>query len=286
MGEQIIEPGHLFSQHSLNTYLRCPRRFLLKYVDRQPWPTPEDEDPRTYQAHLLRGRVFHQWLAREHLGLDMAPIVAACGDPQLQAWWRAARGFDRDALPSGLREAELPVVVPLGDPREVARVGDYRLYARYDLLALDPGGDAVVVDWKTLERRPSLDTLRRRVQTRVYLYTLVAAGHVLTGGEPVQADRCAMLYWFANFPDDPATVTYSTEAFQRDGRELLRVAQEIATQPREAFARTEDTRVCARCNYRTLCERVDVGPPTVGEDWLDEDLDFELELEEVEEVEY
>jgi len=277
MGEQLIEPGYLFSQHSLNTYLRCPRRFLLKYVDRQPWPTPEDQDPWTYQEHLARGRTFHQWLAREHLGLDMAPIVAACGDPQLQAWWRAARGFDRDALPIGLREAELPVVVPLGD---------YRLYARYDYLALDPGGDAVVVDWKTLGTRPSLELLRGRVQTRVYLYTLVAAGHVLTGGASVRPERSAMVYWFANFPEDTARVVYSAPAFERDGRDLLRLAEEIASLPREGYSRTDDLRVYARCNYRTLCQRVDAGPAVEGEDWLDEDLDFELELEEVAELEY
>ena len=36
----LIEPGHLFSQHSLRTYQRCPRRFLLRYIDRQPWPAP------------------------------------------------------------------------------------------------------------------------------------------------------------------------------------------------------------------------------------------------------
>ncbi|NLD74845.1 MAG: PD-(D/E)XK nuclease family protein, partial [Chloroflexi bacterium] len=31
-GAGLIAPGHLFSQHSLATFVRCPRRFLLKYV--------------------------------------------------------------------------------------------------------------------------------------------------------------------------------------------------------------------------------------------------------------
>jgi len=275
--ETLIEPGYLFSQHSLNTYLRCPRRFLLKYVDRQPWPIPEDRDPREYQEHLERGRLFHQWLARLHLGLDVEPIVAACGDPRLQVWWRAVRSFDRDALPSGLREAELPVVVPLGA---------YRLYARYDYLALDPGGDAVIVDWKTLEVRPSFEVLRERIQTRVYLYTLVAAGHVLTGGTPVDPERAEMLYWFANYPEETAIVPYSAGGFQRDGQFLVRLVEEITSQPREAFLRTQNERNCARCNYRTLCQREGAEPAAEGEDWLDEDIDFELELEEVEELEY
>jgi len=273
----LIEPGYLFSQHSLNTYLRCPRRFLLKYVDRQPWPMPEDEQPRRYQEHLARGRVFHHWLLREHLELDMEPIVGACEDPQLRAWWQAAKSFARQELPKGLREAELPLAIPLGD---------YRLYARYDYLALDPGGEAVIVDWKTLEHIPSAHVLRERVQTRVYLYTLVAAGHVLTGGIPVEPSRARMLYWFANYPERSAAIPYSAQAFQRDARELLRLVEEIAHQPREAFTSTSDVRLCVRCNYRSLCRKETLPPSAEGEDWLDEDIDFDLDLAEVAELEY
>lgn len=275
--EPLIEPGYLFSQHSLNTYLRCPRRFLLKYVDRQLWPMPEDEQPRLYQEHLARGRVFHQWLLREHLELDMGPIVNACDDPRLQAWWQAARSFAREGLPKGLREAELPLAVPLGA---------YRLYARYDYLALDPGGEAVIVDWKTLERLPSTRVLRERVQTRVYLYTLVAAGHVLTEGAPIDPSRAQMLYWFANFPEQPTAIPYSAQAFQRDGRELLGLVEQITHQPRESFTPTENTRLCARCNYRSLCRGAELASPAEGEDWLDEDIDFDLDLIDVAELEY
>lgn len=275
--EPLISPGYLFSQHSLNTYLRCPRRFLLKYIDRQPWPMPEDEQPRLYQEHLARGRLFHHWLWREHLGLDMTPIVNACEDAQLQAWWQASRFFAREELPNGLREAELPLVVPLGD---------YRLYARYDYLALDPGGEAVIVDWKTLERIPPGRTLRERVQTRVYLYVLIAAGHVLTGGAPIDPSHARMLYWFANFPGRSIAISYSAQAFRRDARELRRLVEEIAHQPREAFAPTSDVRLCARCNYRSLCREEMLPSLAEGEDWLDEDIDFDLDLAEVAELEY
>ncbi|MBM3190157.1 MAG: PD-(D/E)XK nuclease family protein, partial [Chloroflexi bacterium] len=268
----LIEPGRLFSQHSLNTYLRCPKRFLLKYIERQPWPMPEEEDPLGYQEHLARGRVFHQWLARDQLGMDMGPIVAASEDPQLQRWWEAWRAFERDALPRQIREVELPIVVPLGA---------YRLYARYDLVAVDPGGEAVIVDWKTLEEVPRLETLQGRVQTRVYLYTLVAAGHVLTGGRPVEPAQATMLYWFANHPKEHAAIPYSRQAYARDGEWLSRLVQEIAGKEREGFLRTEDRRFCARCNYRSYCDRLDEGPVARAQDWLDEDIDFDLDLEEV-----
>ncbi|MFO7918547.1 MAG: PD-(D/E)XK nuclease family protein [Anaerolineae bacterium] len=274
---ESIRPGHLFSQHSLNTYRRCPRRFLLKYVEERPWPTPEEEDPRAYQQHLLRGRTFHEWLERHHLGLDMEPVVVACQDTQLQRWWAAAKDFDRESLPHDVREAELPIVVPLGE---------YRLYARYDYVALDVGGEAVIVDWKTLEFRPSREVLRRRIQTRVYLYTLVAAGQVLTGGTSIDPERAEMVYWFANYPEQTARISYSRADFARDEAELCRLVNEIADQPPEAFGRTEERRLCAHCNYRTLCDREDVDQKAAGTDWLDEDIDFDLELGDVPELEY
>ncbi|MGI5915656.1 MAG: PD-(D/E)XK nuclease family protein [Anaerolineae bacterium] len=279
MTPALLEPGHLFSQHSLNTYLRCPQRFLLKYIDRQPWPMPEDDDPEAYDRHLERGRIFHQWVARSHLGLDMEPIVAGSDDGLLQRWWRAYKGYNLDALPTEVREAELALVVPLGD---------YRLYARYDLLALDCGGDAVIVDWKTLETVPSSRTLRQRVQTRVYLYTLLAAGHVLTGGIPIQPERASMVYWFSNHPERTEVVRYSTRAFQQDARDLRRLVETLASQPREAFHLTDNERECVRCNYRTLCHRAEGPLPQdeVTDGWLDEDIDFDIDVSAAAELDY
>jgi hypothetical protein len=280
--ESLIEPGFLFSQHSLNTYLRCPRRFLLQYVDRQPWPMPEDQDPRAYQEHLARGRVFHQWLARRQLGLDMEALVAASLDDQLKRWWQAAQSFDWDSLPADFRQAELPVVVPLGD---------YRLYARYDLVAAESGGAAVIVDWKTLPVRLLDRTLRERVQTRVYLYTLTLAGHLVTGGPPLQPDQVSMRYWFADFPTETCTVGYSGQAFEHDRRFLGELVGQIVGQPREGFACTERVAQCGDCTYRSLCHDDEesaaaTGSPQVRKGWLDEDLDFALEIESTPELDY
>jgi hypothetical protein len=325
-----IQPGHLFSQHSLNTYLRCQHRFLLTYVERQPWPAPEAEDLHAYQRYLERGTILHHWLVRRHLGIDMEPLVAACGDEDLRRWWRAAQAFDDSALPAaegGLREAELPIIVSLGA---------YSLYARYDYVAIGPdlgqervgdprpqvdgvvdawgrqgrvggsrprvGGvvdtwgrqervgdprpqvDAVILDWKTLKRIPSMHTLRQRVQTRAYLYSLIAAGQVLTGGVPIEPERAEMWYWFANYPEEMVRIPYSQAAYRQDGAWLRDLVAEIATRPLDTFGMTDDLRECRCCHYRTLCNRAtgDAQDTTDDSDdahWLQEEIDLTIDLE-------
>lgn len=272
----LLPAGYLFSQHGLNTYRRCKRRFLYRYIDRQPWPMPEAEDLSTYLSHLERGRVLHQWVARALLGLPVEPMALAAEDAQLLAWWRAFQRCDLSGLPGPVREVELPVITPLGD---------WRLYARFDLLALEPGGPAVVVDWKTLAQAPSLRTLSARVQTQVYLYALVATGGVLSGGAPVEPGEAEMRYWFAP-SEEWVTIPYSRARYVADGRTLRALAEEIATQPREAFALTEALRECQACTYRSLCERGDATQPAEATAWLEEELDFQLDLDAAEAVEY
>ncbi len=274
----LIRPGQLFSQHSLGTFVRCQRRYLLKYVDRQPWPMPEEAEPEAYEAQLARGRVFHQWMVRRVLGVPMDTIAAGSGDPDLSRWWRAAESVPWPALPGAQREPELPVVVA---------VGAYRLYARYDLLALDPAGEAVILDWKTLETRPSPQVLHSRLQTRIYLYTLVAAGEVLAGGTSIRPAQASMMYWFANYPDQTAVIRYGPSEYAADRERLGSLVEQIAGMERDAFAMTDDLRQCARCNYRSLCHSAESLPAAgAASGWLDEDLDASLDLTTVPDLEY
>ncbi|MEN6478599.1 MAG: PD-(D/E)XK nuclease family protein [Anaerolineales bacterium] len=266
----LIEPGYLFSQHSLRTYQRCPRRFRLKYIDRQAWPAPEAEDADAYRQHLEAGLVFHQWIARALLGIPTVGHDTTL-HPDLAAWWEAWQQADLSALPVGRREVELPLVVPLGA---------YRLYARFDLLALGATGEAVIVDWKTLAHEPDSAALRRSLQTRVYQYALVAAGHVITGGAPLDPEQVQMRYWFAN-TGSWVVLPYSRAAHQQNGRELLALAERIAAATREDLVRTDDAWQCATCGYRTLCEREVPSAEVAGRaeaGWLAEDLDYARDL--------
>ncbi|MCE5258759.1 MAG: PD-(D/E)XK nuclease family protein [Chloroflexi bacterium] len=265
-----LPAGFQLSQHSLSTYQRCKRRFWLRYVQRQPWPMAEGEQPLEYQQHLQRGVIFHRWLERAQLGLPVDLQVNATDDPLLQSWWSAWKSFDYALLPHEVLLSEYPLTIGLGA---------YRLYARYDLIALQREGRAVIVDWKTLQAVPSLKTLRTRLQTRIYCYMLACAGNILTQGAPVAPERIEMCYWFANEPEATVYIPYSRANLEDDRVLLTELAEEIAGAPEEAFTKTERQEYCITCAYRTLCERAGTSGSPRAAEWLDEDVDFALDLE-------
>ncbi len=247
-----LDPDFVFSQHSLADFEECPRRFYLRYVARQAWPLvetgPGGLSAVAYQEYLRRGKALHRWIERDQLGLP-AGAEPDSGDAELSVWWQRYREADLSALPPQ-RTPELELS---------ASVGAARVYARFDLLATGEDGQAVIVDWKTLRgaRPPRPEWLRQRLQTRVYLYVLAAAGAPFNGGRPFDPAEISMRYWLANFPEQPwVEARYSRAEFEADGRRLARLVEGIlALQGENAFEKTDRLEACAYCSYRTLCER-------------------------------
>jgi predicted RecB family nuclease len=165
---------------------------------------------------------------------------------------------------------------------------DYRLMARYDLLAITPGRRAVIVDWKTSQRRTALDTLVGRWQTRVYRYVLAQAGQALNEREPLTPEQIELVYWFTNYPQQSERLPYDSSQYADDKTALLTLVSEIAAHDQEEWSRTNDISRCRYCTYQTLCERdqlasaVDAPEP----DWepQEEPEDWEIDLEQVGEI--
>lgn len=295
MTATTLEPGFIFSQHSLTDFQDCPRRFFLRYIRKQAWPllevAPLGMDALTYREYLRKGALLHQWIERYWLGVPSVESQAQGNDPvsppgtddaELSVWWSRFLATDFSTLPPQ-RVPELELVAPLGE---------FRLYARFDLLASGGAGQPLtIVDWKTLrgERAPGYDFLKHRVQTRVYLYVLATAGgpyaHESDGNQSIEAGSCEMRYWLANFPEQPwVEIGYSPAEYRADYERLLAVARDIASRPDEAaFEKTADERHCAVCTYRTLCHR----GSGVGQDWPAADAEARvIDLSDVQELEY
>lgn len=265
------------SQASLQDYVECRRRFRLRYLDRLAWPAVEAEPAGRHERRLRAGAEFHRMVHQYLLGVPAERLRelaehrsgADAGD-ELAGWWRAF-GDDRPADLPGERFPEVTLA---------AEVAGRRLAAKYDLIvvqAVQAGSRAVILDWKTAERRPSDEVVERRMQTRVYPYLLARAGAVLNGGQPLAPDRIEMRYWFAAHPRRPAVIRYDRDRFDADGELLAGLLRDLSALPPDRFDRTEDRERCRLCTYRSLCDR----GAAAGRGAVDEDAepDFSLSVD-------
>lgn len=269
-----------FSQSSLQDFADCPRRFFLKYVVGLQYPAPPSAPLRLFEEHMAQGVQFHRLVHQHFVGIPANLLAETIDDERVETWWANFLAYDQlNQLPSE-RRPEITLSAPLADRR---------LVAKYDLIAVEPGSRAVIVDWKTSLRRPKRETLARRLQTIVYPYLLVRAGAHLNGGQPIAPESVTMLYWFAEFPDQPEAFTYSAEQFGRDGETLERLAADILSRADEAdFPLTEDVHRCGFCTYRSLCKRGDKAASFLEiDDDIEADAGFAgVSLDQVAEVEF
>jgi CRISPR/Cas system-associated exonuclease Cas4 (RecB family) len=290
-----LAPEFQFSQGSLQDYVECKRRFQLRYIYALQWPALEVEPAELYEQHAADGEAFHRLIHQHLLGLpvdlltrmaesatentdDDATLTEETGEDtgRLLHWWENYLASGPAELPAA-RYPELTLSAP---------VGDYRLLAKYDLVAVEPGSRAIIVDWKTSRNRPTQTWLAQRLQTRVYRYVLTQAGSHLNLGAAILPGQIIMLYWFANHPDRPERLPYDETQRDADARFLSRLVNEITTAGEDDFPKTEDVRRCRFCAYRSLCDRgveagdmdeqapEDEGEPEPGRDWLGR-IDFE-----------
>jgi CRISPR/Cas system-associated exonuclease Cas4 (RecB family) len=274
----VLPTDFQFSQGSLQDYVDCPRRFRLRYVQRVAWPAIDVEPVLENERYLQQGAAFHRLVHQHALSIPAAQLAAASGDMDLIRWWRNYLESSPADLPAQ-RSPEIVLSAPLGG---------YRLLARYDLVAVDPGQRAVIVDWKTSRRRTPRRVLAERLQTRVYPFLLVEAGAQLNDSRPLAAEQVEMIYWFADFPADPERFVYDGAQHAADEATLTGLIEEIASLSDESFPLTPDERRCRYCHYRSLCRRGGGAAQKEDEDpELDDGiLDISLDLEQIAEVLY
>lgn len=249
-----------FSQSSLQAYQDCPRRFWLAYVEQLPWPAVEAAPVQDHEQLMRLGAAFHRLVERVEIGLDPA-LLAASLPPPLDAWFAAYQAHRPAHLPEAHKEVERILSVPFGlEGRPDSPEQGFRLAAKYDLIAADPEGRVVIVDWKTSRRRPEPATLRQRLQSLIYPYVLVEASPSLPWG-PVQPEQVEMLYWFTAAPEQPIRFRYDGSQHQENQRRLQQLLAEILAGQRPAdFPKVPDTeanrrRFCQFCVYRSRCNR-------------------------------
>ena len=114
---------------------------------------------------------------------------------------------------------------------------------------------------------------------------LVAAGSQLNGGNPIVPERCEMVYWFANYPDDPARFPYNESQYKRDWDALVKLTEEIRTA--SSYPLTDDRQMCSYCTYRSYCDRgIQAGSLDAIEAEMESESLFDVNFEQIGEIEF
>lgn len=233
------------SQSSLQDYQDCPRRFELRYLKQLAYPAVEAEPALENEKHQQEGEYFHRLAQQYLIGVPAEKVGKLANTDNLQRWWE---NFINDKDLASLKNlsglyAETTLSAPLGK---------FRLVAKYDLIAVDTDMVAIY-DWKTYRKRPKNEWLNVRWQTRVYRALLAKAGAHLHNGKPFAPEQIEMIYWFADFPAEPARFIYTANQYKRDWDALLNLSAEISSASN--FPMTDDATRCNYCPYRSYCAR-------------------------------
>ncbi len=271
MEKNSLAPGFIFSQSSLQDYSDCPRRFQLRYMEQLQWPAVETEPAMENERRQREGQLFHRMVQQYVVGIPPGKILGQVSSPNLRRWWDNFLLNPVD-LAGYAQHAEITLSAPLG--------ANFRLTAKYDLIAIKPATEIILYDWKTYAKRPRDEFLAARWQTRIYRALMIQAGTLLFGNTPIEPEFLTMVYWFAEYPTQPARFPYSNAQYARDTNALDSLVDEIATST--DFPKTEEEKKCSYCIYRSYCDR----KVTIGDNLFLEDdpAELEINLEQIQEI--
>ncbi len=260
----------VFDQSKLQDFADCPRRFYLKYIRQLRYPAPESAPLREFEQQMERGSRFHHLVHQHLIGIPADVLEDTIPDGTIGTWWDNYLAYGLADLPPN-RSPEITLTAPLAGKR---------LVAKYDLLALN-SDRAVIVDWKTALHRPKRERLEQRLQTIVYRYVLAKA-------KTLAPEAITMIYWFAEFPQQPEVFAYSANQFHRDEAYLNKLAADILSRGEADFPLTDNLDFCRFCPYRSLNDRgVKAGNLLAAAG--DEDADsfgIDLDLDQIAEIEF
>jgi RecB family exonuclease len=250
----MIPDDFTFSQHSLTDFNTCQWRFYLRDLKRVAWPAAEMRNQAAADLRQEQGVNFHLRAMQYYSGLPAESLTGSSSDTDLEDWWSDFLKMEQ-RLPFRTNASSGWRLNP--EMQLSARLGNYRLTGKFDLLAVLPGAACQIYDWKTGSRPPAREALENHPQTLLYRWLAVTAGGAALGLKPAAftAEQVSMTYWYAGQPGTLISLDYSAEQYQNDQADLLSLLDYINSLPEDGFRKTDDTRACRFCVYRSYCER-------------------------------
>jgi len=255
-----------FSQNSLEIFSKCRMRFKKRYVDGLLWKSREA----TENNHAEKGRLFHLLAYRYFMGLDDSFVDEKGEYSDIKVWQDRLKSYMViNSNNSYYPEFELKLAED-----------SIKIQAKYDLIIIDAENRAVIYDWKVQEKSINPKNAEQAFQTRVYMYLLAKAGDIING-KSIKPEDITMIYWQARHPANPVKMNYSEELFKKDEEFLRSEIEKILNCNFDSMGlKTNDEKVCRFCEFCSICNGFD------SEEVIDNADEFEIEWEQIEEVEF
>lgn len=194
-----------YSQNSLNSFIKCPLKFKLKYIEGICWKSDftAEED---YYKSIEKGLNFHLICERY---FSRIPVGEINEDKDLIKWTNSLKNKvpikDKNTY---LTEYEIKITK-----------GDIRLQAKYDLIVITEEKKVQIWDWKTENRKLSKSEMEKRIQTIVYMYVLRESIAKILGLN-LKAEDIEMIFWQPQYEEEVIKVIYSEEIHRKNERFL------------------------------------------------------------------
>ena len=229
----------ILTQTQISAYERCRYFYYLRNVRKLVWPIEAGES-----KNVRQGDDFHLLVRQLILGFPAESLIVPEKDENVRRWL--------DVYCS---------VQPLGSPEQVFAEKEVSLLfadvlwlGKFDALTVNDDR-LTIYDWKTGSARPEQEKYQKAPQTRLYRFLARSCASRLIGAglHAVPAENIEMVYWFPEYPDREVRLPYSEEEYQLDMTWIKTRAREMSSVEESDYPRTQNTRHCRFCAYRTFC---------------------------------
>lgn len=260
-----------FSQSALDIFEKCPLKFRRRYLDGLFWPQDWGGDAEQREV-IERGKLFHRLAQRYYASGEK--IREELLTVNLKKWFKGLQEF----RPYNHRDEFYP--------EQELRINQdgIKLVAKFDLLYLDKSANRFIIyDWKTNKKPfPREDKFNNNMQSIVYLYVLAEAGKQYFSTANLQLDDISLIYWNPRFPKNIKTVKYNQRKYRDNKDFLTKKISGIKSLNYVDFMAINDEKICKYCEYRPICFAKKTELLALEED----DLNFELDWESIEEIQF
>ncbi|OPJ56807.1 PD-(D/E)XK nuclease family protein [Alkalithermobacter paradoxus] len=226
-----------YSQASLNTFLRCPLKFKIKYIERIHWQ--DDIRSEEISRRMQIGRDFHLYCERYFSSIP----IGTQSNTTLNDWINNLTQL----LPIDSKNIYLPEYeIRINEDK-------IRLLAKYDLIIIKEDGKIEIYDWKTEEKKLDKFKLENSFQTILYMYLLKRMSKKIFGRD-ISASDISMIYWQPQYKDSLVKIEYSQEKYKSHENYIVNVIDTINGYDFDNdFVKDEYMNECKNCEFRHLC---------------------------------